>query len=430
MAAGCVRGSFSAVDVTQACLDRIAVADGQIGAFQYVDAEFALAQASALDAKRMAGEPLGPLHGVPVGIKDIIDTKDLPTGCGSAVLAGRLPYEDATVVLRLRAAGAVIIGKTVTTEFAYFSPGKTRNPHDLERTPGGSSSGSAAAVAAGLVPVALGSQTNGSVIRPASYCGVLGLKPSHGLISRAGVLTLSKTLDHVGIFSRSLEDSALMLEVLAGYDAADSDTRPISTAQYRAVLAKEWPLTPRFGFVRTPVWGKADASTQAAFENLASSLGEDCVPIDLTDYFSAAWDAHRVIMAVEMANNLGRVADKGGAAVSQVFHDLMAAGRKELATSYLEALDARRTFTKSLNDLFNECNAIITPAARGAAPKGLDATGDPVFCSLWTLTGLPSITLPMLRDDNMPLGVQLVGPSGDDARLLRNANWLFERLQD
>lgn len=428
IAAGCVQGTFSAVDVTQACLDRIAAGDGRIGAFQYIDAGYALEQARALDEQRMAGQPLGPLHGVPVGIKDVIDTRDLPTGYGSAPLAGRLPMEDATVITRLRAAGAVIIGKTVTTEFAYFSPGKTRNPYDLERTPGGSSSGSAAAVAAGMVPVSLGTQTNGSVIRPASFCGVFGLKPSHGLISRAGVLILSKTLDHVGIFSRSIEDSALVLEVLAGHDPRDDDTRPVSTAQYRAVLEEAWPLTPRIGFVRTPVWVKADPAAQEAFEQLAADLGENCVPIDLPDYFSGAWDAQRIIMAVEMANNLGRVADQGGSAVSQVFHDLMATGRKELAISYLQALDARQTYRRSLNDLFRDCNAIMTPSARGAAPKGLESTGDPVFCTMWTLAGLPSINLPLLSVDSMPLGVQLVGATGDDARLLRTANWLASRL--
>ena len=423
------QGTISAEDLTRACLDRIAAVDGELGAFIYLDPEHALAQARALDERRAAGQPLGPLHGVPVGIKDIIDTQDMPTECGSPVLAGRRPMRDATVVSKLRAAGAVIIGKTVTTEFAYFSPGKTRNPRDLERTPGGSSSGSAAAVAAGLVPLALGTQTNGSMIRPAAFCGVFGMKPSYGLISRAGVLNLSKTLDHVGIFSRSVDDIALMLEVLAGYDPDNSATRAIATAQFRAVLKQEWPVTPRLALVRTPVWNKADASTQQAFEALAAELGDTCVSIDLPDYYAAAWDVQRIIMAVEMAHNLGAVADKGGSAVSKVFHDIVAAGRSETAQSYLRAVEARRKFAAAFDEIFSDCNAIITPAARGVAPKGLTATGDPVFCSLWTLTGLPAITLPLLSDtEDMPLGVQLVGAAGDDARLLRTAQWLVSKI--
>ena len=430
-AAELAQGAISAEELTRSCLARIAAVDGELGAFAYLDPEYALAQARSLDECRAAGQALGPLHGVPVAIKDIIDTKDMPTECGSPVLAGRRPMRDATVVARLRAAGAVIIGKTVTTEFAYFSPGKTRNPHDPERTPGGSSSGSAAAVAAGLVPLALGTQTNGSMIRPAAFCGVFGIKPSHGLISRAGVLNLSKTLDHVGIFSRSLDDIALTLEVLAGYDPDDSATRPVAMTKFRSMLEQQWPLTPRIAFVRTPVWSKADSSTQEAFESLAAELGDACVPLDLPDYFAAAWDAQRIIMAVEMAHNLGGVADKGGSAVSQVFHEIVAAGRRETAESYLRAIEARRKFIAAFDDILTECNAIITPASRGAAPKGLSATGDPVFCSLWTLTGLPAITLPLLSDkEDMPLGVQLVGAAGDDARLLRTAQWLVSKISD
>ena len=194
----------------------------KVQAFAHLDTEHALTQARERDEWRKGGRPIGPLHGVPVGIKDIIDTSDYPTECGSPALSGRRPRNDATVVARLRAAGAVIIGKTVTTEFAYFSPGKTRNPHDPERTPGGSSSGSAAAVAAEMVPIALGSQTNGSIIRPGAFCGVFAMKPTHGLVPRTGVLPLSRTLDHVGPFARSIDDIALALDVIAGYDSGRS----------------------------------------------------------------------------------------------------------------------------------------------------------------------------------------------------------------
>src|SRR5215467_6426498 len=215
--------------------------EGEIRAFAHLDRDHALGEARALDERRAQGRPLGPLHGVPVAIKDIIDTADFPTELGSPLAAGRRPWRDATVVARLRAAGAVIIGKSVTTEFAYYQPGSTRNPHDHTRTPGGSSSGSAAAVAAQMVPLALGSQTNGSVIRPAAFCGVFAVKPSHGLISRAGVLMLSRKLDHIGAFARSLADIALVLGVIAGHDVADSDTRTFAAPDFRAVAREQPP---------------------------------------------------------------------------------------------------------------------------------------------------------------------------------------------
>src|SRR5437879_11453903 len=219
-------GAVGSAELVQACLARVRETDAQVQAWTFLDPDHALAQARAADELRLSGQPVGPLHGVPVGIKDIVDTADMPTENGSALYAGRTPSRDATTVSLLRAAGAVILGKTVTTEFAYFTPGKTRNPHNAEHTPGGSSSGSAAAVAAGMVPLALGSQTNGSTIRPAAFCGVLGFKPTHGLIPRSGILELSRTLDHVGLFARSIDDIALLAEELAGYDEGDPDTRP------------------------------------------------------------------------------------------------------------------------------------------------------------------------------------------------------------
>src|SRR5262245_20292883 len=231
-AAEIARGAISSEDYTRACLDRIAALDGEIKAFVHLDREHALAQARALDDRRVQGHAIGPLHGIPVAIKDIIDTADYPAELGSPLCAGRRPQQDATLVTKLRAAGAVILGKSVTTEFAFYHPGPTRNPHDKTRTPGGSSSGSAAAVAANMVPLAIGSQTNGSVIRPASFCGVFAIKVSHGLISRAGVLPLSRRLDHVGVFARCLPDVALALDAIAGPDPADPDTRPFAVADF------------------------------------------------------------------------------------------------------------------------------------------------------------------------------------------------------
>ena len=295
--------------------------------------------------------------------------------------------------------------------------------------PAGSSSGSAAAVAAEMVPIALGSQTNGSIIRPGAFCGVFAMKPTHGLVPRTGVLPLSRTLDHVGPFARSIDDLALALDVIAGYDSEDPDTRPIATGGYSKIASEDFPLPPRFAFVPTPVWNKADAETHEAFEGLAEELGEACFKFDLPDRYAAAWDAQRVIMATEMAHNLGRLVDKSGDLISKTMRDLIEEGRKTTAVRYLAAVAEAEPLRQSLNQLFQqECTAIITPAAPGVAPKGT-ATGNPAFCTLWTYVGLPAITIPLMTGEGgMPLGVQLVGPSGDDARLLRTARALVKEL--
>jgi len=427
-AAEIARGALAAEDYVRACLDRIAAMEGEIRAFAHLDRDHALAQARALDERRAQGRPLGPLHGVPVAIKDIIDTADFPTELGSPLAAGRRPWRDATVVARLRAAGAVIIGKTVTTELAYYHPGPTRNPHDPTRTPGGSSSGSAAAVAAQMVPLALGSQTNGSVIRPAAFCGVFAVKPSHGLVSRAGVLALSRKLDHIGAFARSLADLALILDVIAGHDPADPDTQPFAAPDFRAVAREQPPLPPRFAFVRTPVWDKAEPETKAAFEELTAARGPAVAPVELPAALAEAWEVHRTIMATEMAHNLSPIVARGEP--SEVMRRLLAHGESVRAVDYLAALAKAPRFAASLAEIFDAYDAILTPAAPGVAPKGLAATGDPAFCTLWTLSGLPALSLPLLAGESgLPLGVQLVGAAGHDARLLRTAGALIETLR-
>jgi Asp-tRNA(Asn)/Glu-tRNA(Gln) amidotransferase A subunit family amidase len=423
-AAAMAKGTLSARDYVGACLARIAALDPKVRAFVHLDPDYALAQARALDERLARGHVAGPLHGVPVAIKDIFDTADYPAENGSPLFKGRRPARDAAAVARLRAAGAVIIGKTVTTEFAYFHPGATRNPHGLERTPGGSSSGSAAAVAAQMVPLAIGSQTNGSVIRPASFCGVIGVKPSHGLISRARCLLLSRALDHVGVFARSLADAALILDVLAGYDGDDPDSRGGAAPEF--VAAVEAPPKPRRrAFIRTPVWDKADAAARQAFEALAARLGKQVETVDLDDSFAAAWDDHRVVMATEMAHNFGELVAKGSeASSSRQLRDLLAEGAATSAVRYLKARDNAGRYRAGLSRILADYDAILTPASPGVAPKG-EATGSPVFNSLWSLTGLPTLTLPLLKgEDAMPIGVQLVCAPGDDARLLRTANWL------
>jgi Asp-tRNA(Asn)/Glu-tRNA(Gln) amidotransferase A subunit family amidase len=343
---------------------------------------------------------------------------------------GRTPRRDAAVAAMLRAAGAVILGKTVTTECAYFHPGKTRNPHNPEHTPGGSSSGSAAAVAAAMVPLALGSQTNGSVIRPAAFCGAYGFKPTHGLIPRTGMLQLSRTLDHVGAFARSIEDLALLLEQLTGWDEGDPDTSPRARVPFVETAAEEPPVEPMLAFVKTPYWERVDADAKDAFQELQEALGERIEDVELFPSSAAAWDLHKTIMETEMAVSFEREWRTGGKKLSPKLRSLIERGRDTRAVDYLGALHAIPRMQETFEDLFMQrYDAILTPAAPGTAPKGLASTGDPSFCTLWTLLGLPAVSLPLMQGANgLPLGVQLVGRKGYDARLLRTARWLVRRL--
>jgi len=420
------QGAIDSAQLVEACLVRVRETDTQVQAWAFLDPDHALAQARAADDLKRQGLPIGPLHGVPVGVKDIFDTADMPTEYGSVLYAGRTPSRDAAAVAMLRAAGAVIIGKTVTTEFATQAPGKTRNPHDPDHTPGGSSSGSAAAVAAGMVPLAIGSQTNGSVIRPAAFCGVLGFKPTHGLIPRHGMLTLSRTLDQVGLFARTVHDLALLAGQLVGYDERDPDTRPRARIPFAEVAAEEPPLPPMFAFVKTPHWERADEETKEAFGELIEHLGDRVEEVELFPSAAEAWQWHQTIMEAEMAANLEREWKEGRDRLSDSLRAQLERGREVRAVDYQRAVARIRPIHESFVELFEQrYDAILTPAAPGTAPKDLASTGDPSFCTLWTLCGMPAVSLPLLQGTNgLPLGVQLVGPRDGDARLLRTARWL------
>jgi Asp-tRNA(Asn)/Glu-tRNA(Gln) amidotransferase A subunit family amidase len=371
--------------------------------------------------------PTGPLHGVPVGIKDIFDTKDMPTEDGTPLHRGRTPAYDAAAVSRLREAGAIIMGKTVTTELAVYSPGKTRNPHDPERSPGGSSSGSAAAVAAGMVPLAIGTQTNGSIIRPAAYCGVYGYKPSHGMISRHRVLRLSRRLDHVGVFGRSVEDVALIAQQMMGYDERDPDMR-IRPRPDLVTLASEAPPTPpKLAFIRTSAWDEADTEVKQGFDELIDFLGDRVSEVELPELFSRAYEWHRCMMEADLATNLWREYSRGASALSGELARMIERGRQVLAVEYNRAVAGVPTLVSIISEMLLEYDAIMTPAATGEAPVGLQSTGSPIFCTPWSLCGVPAISLPLLEGSHgMPIGVQLVASKGDDGRLLRTARWLAQ----
>ena len=425
-------GRISSVELVRACLDQIEKREGDVQAWIFLDPEYALEQARAADERRLSGQPIGALHGVPVGLKDIIDTADMPTEKGSVLHAGRTPSRDAAVVALLRGAGAVIMGKTVTTEFATRTAGKTRNPHNPAHTPGGSSSGSAAAVAAGMVPLALGSQTTGSTIRPASYCGVYGMKPTHGLIPRPGMFQLSRSLDHVGLFARSLDDLALLLEELVRYDERDPDSRPSARVPYRAVAAEAPPLAPMFGFVRGPRWERVEPDAKEAFGELLQRLGDRAEEVELISASEEMLGWHDAVSGPEVAMNLRHEWETGRDKLSPALRSRIERGRAVSGLQYLEALARVPQLNASFTELFEQrYDALITPAAYGTAPKGLESTGDPAYCALWTLTGMPSISVPLMEGANgLPLGVQLVGPRHGDARLLRTARWLVTHFTD
>ncbi len=430
-AAAAVReGKVSSEDLVKACLSRIEAYDPEVEAWAHLNPDVALEQARAIDKRRYSGQAIGPLGGVPIGIKDIFDTVDYPTEFGSPIHAGRQTMGDAACVARLREAGAVIMGKTVTTEFAVYTPGKTKNPHDPNRTPGGSSSGSAASVAAYMVPGAIGTQTTGSTIRPASFCGVVGYKPSFGLISRAGVLRQAPTLDQIGVFTRSVADAALLAEVMIGVDPADPYIRPAGRPALFDAANAEPPVTPKLAFIKSPAWKDAEDSTKEAFAELCDFLGGRCEDVEIASVYDEIYHWHTSILEADLAKNYAADFARAPELFSAKLTEMMTIGRGILATDYNTGIDRQREFEQGFNSLFEEFDAILTPATTGEAPVGLDTTGSPVFCTMWTFTGQPAISLPLMQGPSgMPLGVQLVGQKGDDVRLMRTAAWLTSALE-
>lgn len=423
-------GALTAVALVEACLARIAEVEPKVQAWAWLDGDHAVAQARALDARRQSGAPVGPLHGLPVALKDIIDTKGIPTCNGTPIDAGRVPAADAWIVARLRAAGAVILGKTVTTECAFMHPGKTTNPWNEGHTPGGSSQGSAAAVAAGMVPLAIGTQTGGSVIRPAAFCGVVGLKPSFGLIPRTGVLMQSPTLDTLGVFARNVPDAAMLAEVLAGHDAADRATDPLPTPRMLEVARSRVPAVPMFARVRLPAEADAHPDMVAAMDELAEALGDQCFDVPLSGLFAEAEAQRRRINFAEMAKCYFALERRGRAQMSPLLTAAIDEGKAVPARDYIAALDWRDLLNAALAEVFDRCDAIICPAAPGPAPEGLESTGSAAFNGVWSLAGTPAVTVPLFQAGNgLPMGVQLIGRRGDDARLLRTARWLTERIE-
>ena len=421
-------GALRAVELVEACLARIASLEPQVQAWAWLDGAHALEQAAALDKRRAAGLPIGALHGLPVGLKDIIDTKGIPTANGTVIDAGRVPAQDAWLVSRLRAEGAIVMGKTVTTECAYLHPGRTRNPHNTAHTPGGSSQGSAAAVAAGMVPLAIGTQTGGSVIRPASFCGIVGFKPSFGMIPRSGILTQSPFLDTVGVFAKTVEDCALLAEVLAGHDPADPATAPQPTPRLFDTAMAKAPVTPMIALVALPGQEQADPEMLGAMAELAGLL-PDCFEVPLPGFDDIAAIRQRINFA-EMAKCYYALERRGRDQMSDPLRAALDEGKAVLARDYIAALDWRDLMNTVLTQIFERCDVIMCPAALGPAPEGLESTGSALFNGLWTLAGVPAITLPLFTAENgMPMGVQLVARRGDDARLLRTARWLAHHVQ-
>lgn len=403
-------GELTCESVVERCLDRIAAREGDVRAWTLVDGEGALAQARAQD-RAGAG---GPLKGIPIGVKDLIDTAGLVSAYGSPIYSGHVPAMDASCVALTKQAGGIVLGKTVTTEFAYFNPGPTANPHQLDRTPGGSSSGSAAAVADGMVPLAFGTQTAGSIVRPAAYCGCVGYKPTYGLLDRTGIRPFADSLDTLGVLGGDVADAAFFVSVLSGRDELRVDGVDITPV--------------RVGLCRPPEWASASSAMQQAFEAAAARLsaaGATVVEITLPQSFDHLGDAQKVVMAYEASRCLVAEEISAPEKLSPKLAQLLAEGRAFGPQAYDAARKRASRARHALFAVMDDVDVLMAPAAPGEAPLRTEGTGDPVFSRAWTLLGTPCVALPCGRGPHgLPLAIQAIGGRGQDAATLRAAAWM------
>ena len=416
---------LTAVELAEACLGRIETLDGQLKAWVYVDRDTALADARAADAAVADGRPLGPLHGVPIGLKDIYYTAGIPTRAGSEVYKDFVPDYDATSLTLLKRAGAVMLGKAVTTEFACLDPSPTFNPWNAAHTPGGSSSGSAVAVAARMCPAALGSQTVGSVLRPAAYNGVVGFKPTFGRVSRHGVVPVSWNLDTVGWLVRSVEDAALLLQVMAGPDVSDPVSSHQPVGDYLSAIAE--PSAPRIGLLRRYFYEGADAETRRHLDEVAEQLaqaGAEIEELPLPESIETAYVDQRLIMSVEAAAFHEPMYRRQAEDYQPKLRAMLAQGLEVDGIVYSRALEHRQQFIVDMEQAARQCDVLLTPAAPSPPQADRTNTGNPAFQGPWTSCGFPAIALPSgLAESGLPLGIQLVASPFAEARLLTAAAW-------
>ena len=421
-----IRGkNIGPVEVARSLLERMDAVEPQLDAWVRVDRETVLADAKQRQEELDAGAKLGPLHGVPIGIKDIYHIAGVPTTAGSKVYADYVPDETAVTINLLEAAGAIMLGKTVTTEFACLDPSHTKNPWNPAHTPGGSSSGSAVSVAARMCPVAMGSQTVGSVLRPASYNGVVGLKPTYGRVSRRGVVPVSWSLDTVGWMGRTVEDMALLLQVMAGPDEQDPAASRLPADDYLSGLESAGP--PRIGLITSFFMEEADEETQrrtrSVLENL-SAAGASVVELTLPESFKTSIQDQLLIMGVEAAAFHEPMYEKQAQDYRPKLREMLRQGLETGAAAYSKALERRLQFTAEMKLLAEQADVLLTPSTPTAALADLTNTGDTRFQGPWTSCGLPSITLPIgLAESGLPVGIQLIAPPFEEARLLAVARW-------
>ncbi len=425
------RGKLSPVALTESLLRRIDVLEPSLQAWVTLDQQKVLEEAQRCEKEIARGRKRGPLHGIPLGVKDIFYTAGMKTTGGSKILADFIPSFDSTSVLRLKQAGAIILGKTATTEFAHADPAPTRNPWNREHTPGGSSSGSAAAVATGMCPGALGSQTGGSILRPASYCGAVGFKPTYGRISRYGVLPFSWSLDHVGLFTRTVSDAALLLNVLAGYDTQDPTTSREPVPDYTRALRPSRP--PFIGVVEEFYQKNSEAQVWKNTDEVLARLkraGAKAETVKMPGSFGAVHDAHRIVMRTEGAAFHQPLYEKHRELYRPKLRELIEIGSLIPGVDYLTAYRIKREFRREMDRVMKRYDLLLTPSTSSPAPRGLESTGDAWFQVPWSFSGLPTITLPSgLSQEGLPLGIQLVGQAFSEGKLLALARWCEKALE-